>query len=136
MITAGEILRAYWARMAGNDFTIAAQCLTEDVVVDWPQSNERICGLDAFARINTAYPSDTPWRFEVISLVEQGDHVVTVTDVSNGDLTARAITFSRVDLARGLIKSQVEYWPDTYPAPPWRAGQLEPIPDEAPHKMN
>lgn len=134
-MTAAETLRAYWAAMQSNDFAAAARYLAVDVTIDWPQSNERIVGRDDFIALNTAYPAQDAWRFTVLSVLEQGADVVTVTDITDGTLSARAITFSRVDPATGLIEAQTEYWPDTYEAPPWRAKWVRPLPPHLPSAM-
>lgn len=130
-MTPGETLRAFWAAMETNDFSAAALFLTADVVIDMPQSGERICGRENFVAINTHYPADGPWRFNVLSLVEQGEKVVTVTDVAGAELAARVVSFSRIDPETGLIAGMTEYWPEPYSAPPWREAYGEKMPKEA-----
>lgn len=120
---AEALIRAYWSAMRSNDFAAAALHLAEDVVIDWPQSRERIRGRVNFVAVNSAYPAHGPWTFAINSLVAQGDRGVTDVTVSDGVMTARAITFHHV--ARGLIAAQTEYWPDDYPAPAWRARWVE-----------
>lgn len=117
--TEREIVAAYWADMNGNDFAHAARWFSDDFRLYWPQSSEVIVGRADFAALNAAYPAAGPWRFDVVRLVGEGPLVVsdaTVTDVSR---TARAVTFHRV--VGGRIVEQVEYWPDDYEAPAWRA---------------
>lgn len=115
-----DVVRAYWQAMATNDFTDAALWLDENVRIYWPQSSEVIEGRADFAAVNQAYPCQGLWRFDVVRLIAQGDEVVTETIVRDDRMTARAITFHRV--TDGQIVEQIEYWPDDYPAPDWRAG--------------
>jgi ketosteroid isomerase-like protein len=118
-MTPADVVRAFWEAMGGNDFPAAAAWLTEDFELLWPQSGERIVGPEDFARINTAYPSHGPWRFVLGRIVAQGDTVVTDVDVTDGVVQARAVTFHRVRGRR--IARQVEYWPEPFEAPAWRA---------------
>ncbi|MCJ8300020.1 MAG: nuclear transport factor 2 family protein [Pseudomonadales bacterium] len=116
---AKQVVMAYWQAMQTNDFYRASEWLSEDFYLDWPQSAERIVGRHNFALINTAYPSSGKWHFQVNSVLAENESVVTDVTVSDENQTARAITFHWVE--NGLIYKQLEYWPDDYQAPQWRA---------------
>ena len=116
--TAKEIVLAYWKAMESNDFHKGSEWLSEDFECYWPQSLELIIGRKNFAEINTNYPANGLWRFCVNSIVCEGNRVVTDVDVTDGTVTARAITFHTVE--NGLITRQTEFWPDNYDAPEWR----------------
>lgn len=118
-----EVVLHFWKVMGANDFFAAAELLHEDFVLEWSQSGERIRGRENFARLNTAYPSGGKWRFEINRIVAEGDLVVTDVTVSDGTRNDRAITFSTV--RDGRIWKQVEYWPDSFEAPAWRAEWVE-----------
>ncbi|MBY6196288.1 nuclear transport factor 2 family protein [Vibrio hangzhouensis] len=117
-MNAKETVINYWKTMAKNDFCEASKCLAENAEVLWPQSNEKIVGRENFAAVNTKYPANGPWQFDVVSIVAEGDTVVTEVDITDGEVKAKAVTFHTV--VDGLIAKQVEYWPDEYPAPEWR----------------
>jgi limonene-1,2-epoxide hydrolase len=119
MNDSASIVAAYWAAMNTNDFRAAAALLGDDYVLEWPQSGERVHGRVNFAAINDAYPAAGPWHFTVNRLLAQGKDVVTDVTVTDGAVTARAITFSTV--RHGLIVRQVEYWPDPFEPAAWRA---------------
>lgn len=114
-----EILETFWATMATNDFYAVAKLLHDDYILEWPQSAERIHGRDNFAAVNTAYPTEGRWTFQINHLVTEGDLVVTDVSVSNGKLHDRCITFSTV--RDGRIWRQIEFWPASFDAPAWRA---------------
>ncbi|MDO5647712.1 nuclear transport factor 2 family protein [Paracoccus sp. (in: a-proteobacteria)] len=116
-MTPAQIVTGYWDAMRSNDFARAADWLAPDVEIIWPQSGELIRGRADFAALNHAYPGG-PWRFDVQTLIADGAQVVTDTVVSDGQMTARAVTFHHVE--NGLIARQREYWPDDTPAPDWR----------------
>lgn len=118
-MTARETVVNYWRAMQSNDFEAASRWLTEDYELLWPQSSERLVGRANFVAVNSQYPASGRWEFAINSLLADGNQVVTDVSVTDGSVRARAITFSVV--SDGLISRQVEYWPDDYPAPEWRA---------------
>ena len=123
MTDSAQIVRAFWAAMGTNDFVHAATHLHPDFEYYMPQSREYLRGRANFAALNIAYPADGVWRFDVRSVVAEGARVVSDVGVTDGTMQARAITFHEVE--DGLIRRQVEFWPDPYPAPEWRAAWVE-----------
>ena len=123
MMTAKEVVLEFWERMRSNDFGFAAEMLTKDYEGFWPQSAELIRGRENFEQINTAYPAKGRWAFDLHSIVVEGDEVVTDVSVTDGELSARVISFSTV--RKGLIVKQVEFWPDPMPAAAWRRQWVE-----------
>jgi limonene-1,2-epoxide hydrolase len=117
--TPKHIVEHFWKTMGTNDFHAAAALLHENYRLEWPQSGEVIVGRDNFAAINTAYPAKGKWRFTINALLADGDEVVTDVTVTDGARTDRAITFSLV--RDGKIVRQIEFWPEHFEAPAWRA---------------
>lgn len=113
----------FWAAMQANDWAAAAALFADDYVLHWPQSGERIRGAANFVAINSAYPAAGRWRFTVERLVAEGEQAITDVVVSDGAVTARVITFTTV--RDGRIAGQVEFWPDPFDAPAWRAAWVE-----------
>ena len=108
----------FWKAMESNDFNKGSEWLSEDFECYWPQSSELIIGRESFAQMNTNYPANGTWRFNINSVVCEGNQVVSDVDVTDGTVSARAITFHTVE--NGLITKQTEFWPDNYDAPEWR----------------
>jgi len=123
--TAVATVQEHWRRMQTNDFSYAAELLAKDFVLEWPLSNERIRGKDNFIAVNEEYPANGRWTFDVHRCVGNAREVVTDVSVSDGTIKARAITFSYVE--GGVLRRQVEYWPEKYPAPRNRAHLVEPL---------
>lgn len=116
---AQRVVRRFWKAMASNDFHAASLCLTEDFRLQWPQSDEVIEGRENFAALNTAYPAQGLWTFDLRRIVGEGAQIVTEVGVSDGVVRATALTFHTV---RGdLIAFQREFWPDPFEAPVWRS---------------
>ena len=120
-----RIVEEFWGTMETNDFYAAAQLLHDDYILEWPQSGECIRGRDNFAALNTAYPAAETWHFKINQIVAEDASVVTDVSVTDGRRTDRAITFSTI--RDGKIWKQVEFWPEPFEAPTWRAQWVEKI---------
>jgi len=118
-----QILKNFWATMETNDFYAASQGLHDDYILEWPQSGERILGRENFAAINTNYPAEGKWHFTINHIVGEGDTVVTDVTATDGKIIGRAITFSTIRDEK--IWKQIEFWPDPFEAPQWRAQWVE-----------
>lgn len=113
-----DIVIAFWSAMATNDFVKASQWLSPDFEGFWPQSREKIIGRDNFSAINSNYPVEGKWKFEIHSIVNENSTVVTDVKVSDKVQSARVITFHTVE--NGLITKQTEFWPSAMIAQAWR----------------
>ncbi len=122
-MNARAIVTQFWVAMQANDWAGAAAYFSDDYVLEWPQSGERIIGRANFVAVNTHYPAAGPWRFTLHRLVTEGDTVVSDVGVTDGAIHARVITFSIV--RDGQIVQQIEFWPDPFAAPAWRAAWVE-----------
>ena len=118
-----EVVKRYWSLMQSNDFRSVGQVLSDDFVLEWPQSKERIRGRDNLASMNEEYPAHGIWRFTVNKIV--GNEIDVVSDVSltDGVQVARVISFFTV--TDGKIRKMVEFWPDPFPAPDNRRHLVE-----------
>lgn len=121
--TSKQVVAQFWTTMQTNDWRAAAALFADDYVLEWPQSGERIVGRDNFVVVNAQYPAAGRWQFAVQRLLAEGDEVVSEVVVTDGVQHGRAITFSNV--RDGLITRQVEFWPDSFDAPAWRAPWVE-----------
>jgi limonene-1,2-epoxide hydrolase len=118
-----QIVEEFYRRMNTNDFRSAAKMLSDDFILEWPQSRERIHGRDNFVAVNQEYPAHGQWRFRINRIVGNETEAVSDVSVTDGVQTARAITFSTV--RAGRIAKQVEYWPEEYEAPENRRHLVE-----------
>ena len=125
MNTAENTVREFWRLMATNDFASVKQVLAETFVLEWPQTNELIRGPENFARMNSDYPSQGSWSFNIKRLVASATEVVTHVAVTDGTQAAEAISFFQVE--GGRVIRLVEYWPESYAPPSNRAHLTEPL---------
>jgi hypothetical protein len=100
--------------MATNDFRSVGSVLSDDFVLDWPQSNERIRGRDNYATMNEEYPAHGLWQFTVNRIVGNDSEAASDVSVTDGVQYARVITFFSIRDER--IAKMVEFWPEPFPA--------------------
>ncbi len=105
-----------WLAFEAREWTRAAALLHDEFVGEWPLTNERFEGRDAFIEINRIYPGD--WHITVERAVAQDETVVTQTRIVTGDVVDIAISF--FDLNDGLIVKEVDWWATPYEPPSWR----------------
>ena len=120
-----RVIEQFYAAMNTNDFRAAGEWLHADYILEWPQSGERVRGKENFIAINQNYPAAGPWRFTIQQLVADEMGVASDVVVTDGAVTARAITFS--EIRDGKIYRQTEYWPDPFDPVADRAQWVEPM---------
>lgn len=118
-----RVIENYWVAMNTNDWRAAAEFFSDDFVLEWPQSGERIRGRDNFVAVNTNYPANGRWGFAVNQIVAGETDVVSDVNVTDGVIQGRVLTFSQ--MRDGKIVSQKEFWPEPFAAPEWRAQWVE-----------
>lgn len=105
-----------------NDLDALDAVFTEDVILEWPQSGERIRGGSNRREIYRRFPSlpkVTPRR-----TTGSGDVWVLEAslDYGDGDPYQAVFIFSMRD---GKIAREIGYWSKPFPAPEWRAPWTE-----------
>ncbi|MCW5936927.1 MAG: nuclear transport factor 2 family protein [Fimbriimonadaceae bacterium] len=123
MKSAVEIVHEFWRLMATNDFFSVGVLLSEDFVLEWPQSGERILGAENLARMNTEYPKHGAWQFSVQRVVGNDVEAVSDVKVTDGSVSGRALTFFTV--TDGLVTRIVEFWPEPFEPAPLRSHLVE-----------
>jgi hypothetical protein len=94
-----------------------------DVVIEMPQSRERIRGRDALRKLQERFPSPAP----AITLrnVTGSRHVwVAEADIDYGGDRCQAVIILELD-SDGLIARETRYYPQPFEAPAWRAELVE-----------
>jgi ketosteroid isomerase-like protein len=112
--SAVSLVEKYWQLMMTNDFRSVGSVLSDDFVLDWPQSNERIRGRDNYATMNEEYPAHGRWQFTVNTIVGNDSAAVSDVLVTDGVQHARAISFFCIRDEK--IVKIVEFWPEPFPA--------------------
>jgi hypothetical protein len=98
----------------------------EDVMIDMPQSGERIRGRDNMKAMQDAYPG--PPKVSMRRIVGSGDvWVVEARSDYNGRIYHGA---NIIEFREGKIMRETRYYADPFEAPAWRAQWVEPIEPE------
>jgi ketosteroid isomerase-like protein len=118
-----RIVAALWRAMDARAWDEVAALLADDVVCDWPVSGERIRGRDNVVAVNRAYPGD--WSIRIAQIVAEGNRAASEVEVTLDGRIDVAVSFYEV--RGGKIARMVDYWPEPYPAPTWRAQWVEPL---------
>jgi ketosteroid isomerase-like protein len=110
------------AALNAADLKALDQVFTEDIVMEWPQSGERIRGANNRREIYRRFPAlprVTPRRTS-----GAGDFWVleATLDYGDGDPYQGIFVFEMRD---GRIAKEIGYWTKPFPAPEWRAPWVE-----------
>ena len=122
-MTTTDLVKRFWSLMQSNDFASVGEVLSDDFVLEWPQSGERIRGRENFGKMNEEYPAHGIWKFTINRILVDGDEAVSDVSVTDGVQHARAISFFHV--VDGRIQKLLEFWPDPFPAPEHRRHLVE-----------
>jgi len=115
-------IEALAAALNARDLDALDRVFTDDIVMEWPQSGERIRGAEnrreVYARF-PALPQVTPGE-----LMGSGDLWVLQADLDYGDGDPYQCVFV-FEMRDGLIARETAYWSKPFPAPDWRALWVE-----------
>lgn len=119
-----DTIEALVTAINGRDVAALDKVFTEDVVMEWPQSGERIRGGQNRREIYSRFPSlpkVTPRR-----ITGSGDLWVLEAnlDYGEGEPYQCVLIFEMRD---GLIAKEIAYWSKPFPVPAWRSQWVERI---------
>lgn len=117
-----KTIEAFVEALRAKDATALDGLFTDDVIIEWPQSGERIVGEANRREIYHRYPG-LP-SVEVRRMVGHDDLWVLEADLEyeNGDGYQ---TIFYYELRDGRIARETGYWAKPFPAPEWRAPWVE-----------
>jgi ketosteroid isomerase-like protein len=95
---------------------------TEDIVMEWPQSGERIRGAQNRREVYSRFPS-LP-KVTAKRIVGSGDLWVLEANLDYGDGEPYQCVFV-FETREGKIAKEIAYWSKPFPAPEWRAPWVE-----------
>ena len=119
-----EVIDRLVAAINADDRKALDDVFTDDVVMEWPQSGERIVGGANRREIYSRFPSlpkVTPRR-----TTGAGDVWTLEASLDYGDGDPFLCVFVFV-IREGRIAKEIAYWSKPFPAPDWRAPWVERI---------
>ena len=115
-------VEALVAAINAGDLSALEEVFTPDVVIEWPQSGERIRGEKNRREIYSRFPSlpkVTPRR-----ITGSGEVWVLEASLDYGDGDPYQAVFI-LEMRDGRIARETGYWSKPFPAPEWRAPWVE-----------
>ena len=115
-------VEALVAAINAGDLRALEEVFTPDVVIEWPQSGERIRGEKNRREIYSRFPSlpkVTPRR-----ITGSGEIWVLEASLDYGDGDPYQAVFI-LEMRDGRIARETGYWSKPFPAPEWRAPWVE-----------
>ena len=141
-----RLMTGFVAAINSADLDTLSEYLTEDAILDWPQSGERVRGVANFRNILIGYPGREAFGFqsEAVMLAGEEPHYVMTPTLNlvrvqgSGD---NPVFVARIHYPDGStwymiafttirddkIARQTAYFAPEYPAPEWRTGWVEKI---------
>jgi hypothetical protein len=117
-----EVAKRFWKLIGEQDWDSAARLLDPELIVEWPQSRERMRGPDSFIAVNRHYPGNH--SVTILRAAAFGPQVVTTVWIE-ADTGQRTFANSFFEFRQGRIARIEEYWAEPYPAPEWRSRWVE-----------
>jgi hypothetical protein len=117
-----EALERHWAASAGGGQDAEYEIYTEDVIVDYPQSGERIHGRDNIRALRSHHPGK-PSSFAVRRI--QGSGGLWVSEYIITYQGTPAYSVSIMEFKDGKVLHETQYFADPFAAPSWRAQWVE-----------
>jgi hypothetical protein len=122
-------LNRHWAASAAGDYETEHEIYQEDVVLDYPQSGERIRGRRNLQASRAEHPARR--RFEIRRVAGSGDLWVTEYVLTYDDRPY--YTISVMEFSGGKVIHETQYFADPFSAPAWRARWVESADQHARH---
>ena len=118
-------LERHWAASAAGDQVVEYEIYHDDVVVDYPQSGERIRGRDNIQALRSHHPA-RPAGFNVRRIVGKGDLWASeyVTTYSGRPI----YTISIMEFRAGKVAHETQYYAEPFEPPAWRAQWVKQMP--------
>jgi hypothetical protein len=113
------VTEAFWTSLAARDWEHAAGHLHTDFVQEWPQSGERIVGVDNALAIDRNFPGGLP-SMNLRRVRTGGDLAVAEVELTYAD-GSRYLGVSLLEFRDGRIAKETDYFAEPFPAPQWRA---------------
>jgi ketosteroid isomerase-like protein len=111
-------LERHWAASAAGNQDEEHEIYHDDVIVEYPQSGERISGRHNIQALRSHHPN-RPSGFVVRRMVGAGDLWVTEYSINYDGRTS--FTVSIMEFRDGKVARETQYFADPFEPPAWRA---------------
>ncbi len=115
-------LERHWAASDANDFDVEHEIYSDDAVLSYPQSGERIRGRGKIQESRTVQPNAK--RFAVQRIIGDGDLWVTEFVLSYDGVPSYSVSI--MEFSDGKVVRETQYFGDSFKPGPSRAHLVEP----------
>ena len=119
---ARSLVEKCYKAMQDGDWHALEEYYDPKATQEWPQSGERIRGRDNIMAINMKYPS--PPQGKVRDVHASGNLVVGEVELDYPE-GGKFMAVSIIELSRGKVMKQTDYFAQPFEAPDWRAEFVE-----------
>jgi ketosteroid isomerase-like protein len=105
----------------GQQFEAMEKFYHDDVVVEWPQSGERIKGKDNVRAVNENYPGFP--KAKMGNIRAAGDLGIAEAELDYDGKIYRGVSIMEFEGEK--IRKQTDYFSEPFEAPEWRAKWVE-----------
>jgi hypothetical protein len=116
-------LRSHWTASDANDFVTEHQIYSDDAILDYPQSGERIRGRHNIQASRTAQPNTK--RFTVRRMISGGDLWITELVMTYDSQPFYVVSIMEFEGAH--VVHETQYFSDAFEPGPSRAQWVEPM---------
>ncbi len=116
-------LTRHWAASAAGDYEVEHEIYEDDVVLDYPQSGERIHGRRNIQASRSEHPAKR--QFEIRRISGRGDLWVTEYIIVYDDRPY--YTISVMEFSNGRVIHETQYFGEPFAAPAWRSRWAETV---------
>ena len=122
--TARAVIARYWEATSSRNFEAVRDIFADDVLVEWPQSGERVRGKDSCIKVFSSYPGGSPKLVGVRRVMGRGDLWLAEAELEYpGPQTYFSI--SVFEFRDGKISHEIDWFAEPFPAPEWRMPFVE-----------
>jgi ketosteroid isomerase-like protein len=114
-------LERHWAACDAGDQDAVHEIYRDDVIVEWPQSGERVRGRASLQALRENHPSEL--RFTTRRILGGGDLWITEYVIAYDGRPVN--TVSIMELRDGRVARETHYFADPFEPPEWRAHWVE-----------
>jgi SnoaL-like domain len=117
-------LERHWSVSAADDPGIVGEIYRDDVVVDYPQSGERIVGIANLTALREMYPAKL--TFDIRRISGRDDLWVTEYVIEYDGKPVHAVSI--MEFEDDKVAHETLYFADPFDAPDWRAHLVDRMP--------
>lgn len=122
--TARDAIERYWQAADKQDFEAMGALFADDVLVEWPQSGERVHGKEACIKVFSSYPGGSPKFRGLRRVMGSGNFWLTEAELEYPG-PQNYLTVSVFEFRDGKIAHEIDWFAEPFPAPEWRMQWVE-----------